>query len=92
MAAKIMHADSLAIVTGKTIHLWNAGREDFLRNKKWLRHELVHIDQYRKYGWLRFIFLYLKESYAKGYYNNRFEAEARAAENTAYNIKDFDIC
>jgi hypothetical protein len=41
---------------------------------------LKHIEQYRRYGIARFIVLYLVESIKKGYYNNRFEIEARKAE------------
>ena len=64
----------------KTIHLHNTGRMEFLQNKKWLLHELKHIEQFSRYGFFRFILLYLYESICHGYTNNRFEAEARAAE------------
>jgi len=80
LAAWKLNADKLAIVIGRTIHLHRTGREEFLQNKRWLLHEMIHIDQFRRYGLLRFIVLYLWESLRKGYYNNRFEVEARMAE------------
>ena len=77
----MLHEDSVAVVIGKTIHLWNTSREDFLKNKRWLNHELVHIQQFKHYGFIKFLFLYLLESLKNGYYNNRFEIEAREKEN-----------
>jgi hypothetical protein len=79
-AAFKLRADSMAITLGGTIHLHNADREEFLNNEQWLRHEMAHVRQFRRYGFLRFITLYLLESLRKGYQNNRFEVEARAAE------------
>ncbi len=40
----------------------------------------VHVQQFKKYGFLNFIIKYLWESWKVGYYNNKFEAEARKAE------------
>jgi hypothetical protein len=81
LAAYILHEDSVAVVIGKRIYLWNTSRQDFLKNKKWLHHELVHIQQFRQYGFIKFLFLYLLESLKNGYYNNKFEVEAREKEN-----------
>ena len=81
MAARRLGADSVAIVIGKTIHLHNATKGDLLTNRRWLRHEIAHIRQFRHHGFLNFIMMYLWESLLKGYYNNRYEIEARAAEN-----------
>lgn len=67
----------MAIVFCKTIHLFNVKRRDFLVNEKWLKHELCHIAQFKKYGRLTFACMYLWESLRRGYYNNRFEKEAR---------------
>ena len=69
-----------AIVIGNTIYLYNSSKEEFLNNKRWLNHELEHIRQYRKHGMIWFIIMYLVESAKKGYYNNKFEVEARSAE------------
>ena len=75
-----MHTTNVAIVIGKTIHLHNATRQEFLQNEKWLKHELCHIRQFEHYGFLNFITMYLWESFNKGYFNNKFEVEARKAE------------
>lgn len=80
LAAFKLGGNRVAIVLGKTVHLWQATAEDFLKNERWLRHELAHIRQFKEYGFLRFIFLYLAESIRYGYRNNRFEKEARQAE------------
>ena len=80
IAAKKLRCDSVAIVIGKTIHLHNSSKENFLNNKRWLKHELCHVEQYRRYGKINFIARYLWESVLKGYHNNRFEVEARRAE------------
>jgi hypothetical protein len=80
IAAWNMSASRLAIVIGHTIHLHNTSKDDFLKNKRWVKHELCHIEQFRRYGFFRFIALYLIESAKKGYYKNKFEIEARQAE------------
>jgi len=80
IAAWKLKSDTVAIVVGRTIHLWNSSRAAFLSNQRWLKHELCHIRQYERYGTVRFIVLYLWESWRHGYYNNRFEVEARKAE------------
>lgn len=67
-------------MVGKTIYLHNASKEEFLSNQAWLNHELEHVKQYERYGLVSFIIRYLIESARRGYYNNKFEVEARAAE------------
>lgn len=71
----------MAVVWGSTIHLHGVSKAEFLSDKAWLRHELQHVRQFRQYGMLRFLCLYLLESLRKGYRNNRFEIEARNAES-----------
>lgn len=90
-AARWMKTDNIAIVFGRTIHLWNASKEELLRNKRWLYHELMHVRQYKKHGFIGFLFLYLKESLKHGYYNNRFEKEAREAEESETDTDEFQI-
>ena len=80
IAAMQLESPSVAMVVGTTIHLHNSTREEFLRNKRWVRHELAHVKQYLQLGLLRFIFLYLLETFNKGYENNSFEVDARASE------------
>lgn len=84
LAAKRMKSYKMAMVLGKTVHLYNTDHREFLTNKRWLRHELAHIRQFRQYGWFRFLFLYLVEFIRKGYYMNRFEVEAREAEQDPF--------
>lgn len=79
-AARRMKAHQLAMVWGTTIHLHNTSMEEFLSDQRWLRHELKHIEQFRQHGFLPFLLKYTWECIRKGYYNNRFEVEARAAE------------
>lgn len=79
-AAKLKSAN-VAIVLGKTIHLHRVSKTDFLKNEKWVKHEMCHLQQFKKYGFFNFICRYLAESIRAGYYNNRFEAEARQAES-----------
>jgi hypothetical protein len=79
-AAKKMGASGVAMVLGGTIHLWGVSKEAFLTNKNWIKHELKHVEQYRRYGYLGFLARYLWFSYKYGYYNNPLEIEARAAE------------
>lgn len=83
IAAWKMKSSQIAIVIGRTIHLHNTTRKEFIENRRWLTHEMEHIRQYRKYGLVRFIILYLAETAKKGYYDNKFEVAARAAEKYA---------
>ena len=55
-------------------------RAEFLDNTRWVKHEMCHIKQFQKEGTIIFITKYLWESIKNGYTNNRFEKEARAAE------------
>ena len=79
-----MNAPSVAIVFGLTIHLWNVDKDSFVQNQKWLMHDMEHVRQYQQVGVVRFLWQYLLESIRKGYHNNRFEVEARMAEEKKY--------
>ncbi|MFZ1529451.1 MAG: DUF4157 domain-containing protein [Ferruginibacter sp.] len=81
LAAMKLGSRQVAFVLGSTIHLYNTSEEEFLQNKCWLKHELCHIEQFRRYGFFSFIFMYLYESVKHGYYNNKYEIEAREAED-----------
>ena len=83
-AAKHLKTKRVALVIGNTIYLWQTSRQDFLNNKCWLQHELQHVQQFKKFGLFRFLFLYLVESARSGYYNNKFEVEAREKENQPF--------
>jgi len=79
-AAKKLRSDKAAIVIGKTIHLHNTSKKQFLLNEKWVKHELCHVKQFQQNGYLPFIIKYLWESIRHGYYNNKYEVEAKKAE------------
>lgn len=82
LAAKKLQSDSVAIVIGKTIHLHQVSRQDFLRDERWVKHEMCHVAQFKRFGFFNFILKYLLESMKHGYFNNRYEIEARNAENS----------
>ncbi len=82
IAAKKLQATSVAMVLGKTIHLYGSSKEDFLADECWLKHELCHIKQFKEHGYVMFLIKYLWESIKVGYRNNKYEVEAREAENS----------
>ncbi len=89
IAAWKLKQDKMAMVLGHTILLHNTTRAEIINNKKWLRHELAHVKQFKQYGFLGFLFRYTIESIRNGYQNNKFEKEARAAEENG--SLDYDI-
>lgn len=78
-----LNTHSVAMVLGSTIYLYNVTKEEFLADEEWVRHECCHIRQFKRYGFLGFLLRYLWESIRHGYYNNRFEVEARNAETAS---------
>ncbi len=81
IAAKKLKSDSVAFTFGKKIFLFNVTKDQFLANDKWVKHELQHVAQFKKYGIISFAFMYLWESIRHGYQNNKWEKEAREYEN-----------
>ena len=81
IAAKKLGTTSVAMVLGKTIHLYGTTKQKFLADECWVKHELCHVKQFAEHGYFVFIIKYLWESLRKGYYNNKYEVEARAEEN-----------
>ncbi|GHA66506.1 hypothetical protein [Pontibacter akesuensis] len=79
IARMVLKSKNVAMVLGKTIHLSGVSQQDFLKDEGWLAHELCHIEQFREHGFFRFLWLYLRESMRVGYYNNKYEVEARIA-------------
>ncbi|MDX5345627.1 MAG: hypothetical protein LPK19_00125 [Hymenobacteraceae bacterium] len=77
IARMVLKSSNVAMVLGKTIHLSGVSREDFMNDPGWLAHELCHIRQFKQHGFFRFLWLYLIESWRVGYYNNKYEVEAR---------------
>ena len=80
LAAKKLQSKNVAIVIGSTIHLYHVTKQQFLQNEKWVKHEVCHLQQFKKHGRFIFILKYLWESIKHGYYNNKYETEARKAE------------
>ena len=80
IAASKLKSRNVAIVLGRTIHLHNVSRQKFLNDEKWVKHEACHIRQFRNNGNFIFILKYLSESIRHGYYHNKYEEEARLAE------------
>jgi hypothetical protein len=76
LAARKLGSKSVAVTLGRHIYLWGAGAGDFLGDEAWVRHELCHVRQFKKYGWLPFLWLYLLENMRHGYRGNRFETAA----------------
>jgi hypothetical protein len=91
LAAWKLKSENAAIVLGKTIHLHNTSRTQFLQYKAWVCHELKHIQQFSQNGFIKFILLYLRETMSHGYNNNRYEIEARKAETDESLLKIFKI-
>ena len=91
IAARKLKEKKVAMVVGRTIHLHNTSKSEFLLNKRWLRHEIAHVKQYKKFGLLKFLFLYLMESFNNGYSNNRFEIEARTKERDLTILEGIEI-
>jgi hypothetical protein len=90
LAALFMGAP-IAMVLGKTIHLYGATREDFLRDITWVRHEICHVMQYRELGSFTFLRKYIWEWIKVGYKDISFEVAARAAERDVTIMKDVVI-
>ena len=80
LAAKKLSSKSVAMVLGKTIHLYGSTKENFLSDERWVKHELCHVKQFAEQGYIMFTVKYLWESLRVGYVNNKYEVEARAAE------------
>lgn len=80
IAARKLKTAAVAMVVGETIHLWGINEAEFEADERLKKHELCHVRQYQQYGTLGFLWRYVGESIRKGYQNNRFEVEARAAE------------
>ena len=86
LASLKLGSKRVAIVIGNTIHLHNASKQEFLKDERWVKHELCHVRQFQQNGFLPFIAQYLWESIRHGYYNNKYEVEARKAENNNLDI------
>ncbi len=84
LGARKLKSTRCALVVHKTIYLWGISKNDFLNAPRYVRHELQHVLQYRRYGVAGFLIRYLYYSLIHGYYNNPLEVEARASEADAW--------
>ena len=80
IAAIKLKTPSVAMVLGKTIHLHNIRTSEFTQNEKLFKHELCHVRQFKEHGYFLFVVKYIWETIKHGYYNNKYEVEARKAE------------
>ena len=78
-AARLHKKDAFAVTIGNRIYL-NCSKEEFFESLSWMRHELTHVEQYRRQGLIGFLARYLFYSIFHKYESNPFEREAIAAE------------
>ncbi|MEZ5046032.1 MAG: DUF4157 domain-containing protein [Chitinophagaceae bacterium] len=81
IAAWKLNAKSVAIVIGNTIHLWNTNKSSFLKQTSWVKHEVAHVMQWYRLGFIFFPCAYLFLSIIHGYSKHPHELEAKIAEN-----------
>jgi hypothetical protein len=93
MASLKLGKAQVAIVFGHTIHLRNTTRAEFLADEAWVCHELMHVQQYRRYGAFGFIVRYLYSWMRTGfsYHKINMEQEARAAEGDRQLLQLFEF-
>jgi len=89
IACKCIKQTDVALTLFRTIYLSHSTPGVFLNNHRWVAHELAHVRQFRKYGNLNFVFMYLRESLLKGYYHNKWEVEARAEEEKPEILEEY---
>jgi hypothetical protein len=90
-AAKKLKSQKMALVLGKTIHLHNTSKSEFLSNIRWVKHEVAHVLQYKRKGFLRFIVSYLLYTFSLGYEDNIYEVEAREKEKDPYILNGIEF-
>lgn len=90
-AAKKLSYNHIAMVIGHTIYLYNTTTESFFARPAWVCHELKHVQQYERLGVLLFLIKYGIEYLFRGYRNNAFEIEARAAEQNLKLTQNYNL-
>jgi hypothetical protein len=81
LAARILRCSQVAVTIGHTIHLYGVSKAGFIGDERWLRHEVEHVLQYRRQGFVLFLLQYLWQSLRHGYRENAFERAARQSEH-----------
>lgn len=79
IAARKLRVERCALVIGTTIHLHGANGLELIGDAAWLRHEICHVRQWQRDGFLPYLFRYLWFSLRNGYRQNPYELEAREA-------------
>ena len=91
IAAYRLRVPACAIVFRSTIYLCGIHRHHFLENSAWVRHEVCHVQQWKRDGIFLFFFQYIWYSLRYGYRNNPYEIEAREAEKNTTLCQDVEI-
>lgn len=91
LAAMKLQSDNCAIVFINTIYLHNISKQDILTTEHLLRHEVMHVHQWKRFGALLFLWKYITYSIKYGYFNNPLEVEARKAESDKEILKNINI-
>lgn len=91
LAARKLKAGNAAIVIGNTIYLHGVTRAYFLNNPAWLRHELKHVEQYRRLSIPVFIIVYLYQCLRFGYAHAPLELAACRAEADEQITENYQI-
>ena len=78
-AARLNKKDAFAVTIGNRIYL-NCSKEEFFASPSWMKHEFMHVDQYKKQGIAGFLIRYLFYSIFHKYEDHPLEKEAIAAE------------
>ena len=76
-----LQTNRCAMVLGEHILLHGITKQEILEDISLLRHEVCHVLQWKRMGYLRFLFFYLWWSFRYGYHKNPLEQEAREAEH-----------
>ena len=91
LAARKLRYSQVAIVLGNTVHLHNTTKAHFMANRRWVIHELKHVEQFQEHGFVGFLWKYVVEYARNGYFQNKYEVEARLAERDEGLLNRYDI-
>lgn len=91
LAARKLGYSQVAVVIGKTVYLHNTPKMRFMANRRWLVHELKHVEQFQEHGFVGFLWKYVVEYVRNGYYQNKYEIEARLAERDETLLRKYEI-
>lgn len=90
-AWKLKAKSGTAITIGNTIYLHHCSVDNFLRHKRWALHEVQHVLQFKKYGLITFTVMYVWSAIRSGYFQSKWEIEAREAEDNDHILSTYKI-